>query len=130
FALEKERTEKDTQRIINGEIATSPLHQHFTYVQRSIYTPQIKRWLGYFSKDQMLVLQSESFFASPGQALEEIGDFLDIPITMPSQFEIHNETKYEKLKSPYLDALMPTWLEDQTNLQALFPHLRGWFHHQ
>ncbi|MDT9298591.1 MAG: hypothetical protein P5700_27040, partial [Arthrospira platensis PCC 7345] len=76
FALEKERTEKDTQRIINGEIATSPLHQHFTYVQRSIYTPQIKRWLGYFSKDQMLVLQSESFFASPGQALEEIGDFL------------------------------------------------------
>jgi hypothetical protein len=88
FAKEAERITQDTRKMISGEIEFSPLHQHFSYVDRSIYTPQIQRWLNYFPEEQMMVIQSEAFFAAPEKTLKKIEHFLNVPLFVPPQFEV------------------------------------------
>lgn len=53
-------------------------HQHHSYISRSRYEIQIKRYFDYFPKTQLLLLQSEAFFRSPSEILSKILRFLDL----------------------------------------------------
>jgi hypothetical protein len=53
-------------------------HQELSYVARSRYHEQLYRYLQLFPRDQLLVIQSERFFAHPERVSLEITRFLDI----------------------------------------------------
>jgi sulfotransferase family protein len=54
-------------------------YQHFTYLERGIYSVQIRRWLNYYRPDQILILSSEQFFQSPAAEYRKVLKFLDLP---------------------------------------------------
>ncbi len=72
-----------------GDVARPQSGVHFQ-LARGIYVDQLKRWLRLFPRQQMLVLQSEPFFARPEAGLDRALAFLDLPAWRPAQFEIHN----------------------------------------
>jgi Sulfotransferase domain len=50
-----------------------------SYVARSIYAPQIKQWLRYFPRKQILFIRSEDFYLDPDQVLQQVFAFLLLP---------------------------------------------------
>ena len=53
--------------------------QEHSYVSRSRYPEQLDRYLNLFPEHQMLVLQSETFFANPAITWRRIEAFLGLP---------------------------------------------------
>ncbi len=79
-AIDKEpkRLAGEVQRILDDAQYTSANHRFYTYVSRGIYVDQIDRWLQYFDRNQLLVLQTEEMFKHPVEALDRVCHFLRI----------------------------------------------------
>jgi hypothetical protein len=67
------------ERLLANDTYHSQPLQMFSYLSRGIYADQIKRWMDCFSKERMLILQSEAFFADPKGQYEAVLDFLGLP---------------------------------------------------
>jgi len=65
-------------------------HHKFSYLSRGIYADQLERYLQLFKKEQMLILKSEDFFASPQKVLNRVFSFLGISNSELSDFEKFN----------------------------------------
>ncbi len=49
-----------------------------SYVFRSLYHDQLHRWLRMFPRDQLMIIQSERFFASEADTMTEVAEFLGL----------------------------------------------------
>ncbi len=50
----------------------------YSYKSRGLYQCQLERYLQYFSRDQILILPSERFFADPNACLHQIFEFIGV----------------------------------------------------
>ena len=69
--------EAEVVRLSSGELVHVQEH---SYVSRSRYLDQLDRYLNLYPEQQMLVLQSETFFANPAPAWRRIEAFLGLPL--------------------------------------------------
>ena len=84
------------------------LHHH-SYLGRGLYAQQIERWLKFFRKEQLLVIQSESFYADPPLILAKINKFLNLP---EHEWESHPRKLYNRASYPEMgDKTQQTLLE-------------------
>ncbi len=51
---------------------------HYSYIKRGMYAEQLKRFLRFFSREQLLVLQSETLFLQPVKLIKETFAFLGV----------------------------------------------------
>jgi Sulfotransferase domain len=106
----------------------------FVYLKRGIYVDHLLHWSKFFSKEQMLVLKSEDFFARELKTLQLVLDFLDLPDWKPEVSEIHNTGHFDQNKGNYDQKMNPAtrkWLESyfEPHNQRLYEHLGvdfGW----
>ena len=83
--------EAEAERLERAEAILKAGHNHFahqeqSYVSRSCYEVQIKRYLDQFSRDQLLLVRSEDLFsAEPQDTLKSILSFLELP---PNQVKL------------------------------------------
>jgi hypothetical protein len=49
-----------------------------SYVFRSLYHDQVKRWMAIFPADQLLIMQSERFFEDPPSQMAKVSSFLGL----------------------------------------------------
>jgi hypothetical protein len=54
------------------------------YVARGVYVDQLRRWHAVFPREQLLVLESEAFFADPPKVFDDVCDHLGIPRVSPN----------------------------------------------
>lgn len=66
------------QPILAQQHYQSNIFRHYSYKMRGIYHLQIQAYLRYFAPHQLLILDSETFFANPHQILEKIYHFLEL----------------------------------------------------
>lgn len=81
---ENERLKNERKKVMNDEIYHSPTLQDFSYISRGLYIDQLKAFGRYFSRQQMLILKSESFFEKPQSTYDRVLSFLDLD---PMQLE-------------------------------------------
>jgi len=93
---EPERLKGEEEKIFQGQYSSN--HQKLSYLSRGIYADQLERYLKLFKKEQMLILKSEEFFASPQQILNRVFSFLGI-----SNFELSDFEKFNFGNNPPLD---------------------------
>jgi len=98
---ERERLGEEVERILRDERYDGVHHRQYSYVARGIYVDQIKRWRQFFSKDQMLILSSEAFFADPAATLKHVFEFLNVP-----DCELTEYFRYNQIDYPTMDAAM------------------------
>lgn len=79
-ALEAEeaRLAGEHEKILADPGYVSFAHQVFSYRARGEYAPQLERWIEKFDRASILVLKSESLFASPRDTVAEVLRFLDL----------------------------------------------------
>ncbi|WP_291323737.1 sulfotransferase domain-containing protein [Desulfonatronospira sp.] len=78
-ALEAFQSEKSRIEAALGQHDYKSLNFiHHTYLKRGLYAEQLERYLQLFDKQQLLLIKSEDFFNSPGEALAKTCGFLNI----------------------------------------------------
>ena len=79
FAAEESRLARDKERMLNDREYLGLSFGNHSYVDRGHYARQLKQWEKYFSREQMLILDSRALFKDTQKVLNEVCAFLDIP---------------------------------------------------
>lgn len=88
--LEDDRLGGEIDRIAADPGYESHAHRHQAYRRRGQYVDQLERVLEYFPREQLHVMESESFFADPAAQYSELLNFLGLRTYQPRQFEQFN----------------------------------------
>ncbi|WP_062047156.1 sulfotransferase [Bacillus sp. JCM 19034] len=96
FEKEKKRLRyNDTEKYSFDSIIEAGLHNHnnrwIDYLERGIYSKQIKRWLKYYPIEQFHIIKSEQFFRNPKSSYKRVLRFLDI-----EEFQLNDYKRYQK----------------------------------
>lgn len=68
-----------------------------SYIAKGLYYQQIKNWFDVFSKDQILVLNTENLSDKPNQTLKQIFEFLDLPNEKIQNIQNRKVGNYQKM---------------------------------
>lgn len=69
-------------------------HRRYSYLSRGLYLNQILDWTKHFSRHQLLVLDSETFFQKPGTGLNKVFAFLELDAFDRVQWHRDNRGHY------------------------------------
>ena len=75
---EEERCAGEWQRLLEDASYFSQAHQSFSYKQRGMYIEQLQCYWNFFSKEQILILESIRLFSQPQTVLKQVFTFLGI----------------------------------------------------
>lgn len=78
-AQEPYRLEGELDKMLDDPAYQSYTYQHFSYLSRGLYVDQIRRLLEFFTEDQVLILDSESFFRNSAAIMKRVFYFLGLP---------------------------------------------------
>ncbi|NEQ70187.1 MAG: sulfotransferase domain-containing protein [Symploca sp. SIO2D2] len=79
FAKEEERLKSS----LESQDFKSNAFIHCSYKSRGLYAEQLARYMKAFSRKQILVLESDTFFSKPSNTLQKIFKFLEIETELP-----------------------------------------------
>jgi hypothetical protein len=75
---EEERLDGEERRMLDDPGYYSFSHQHHSYVARGRYLEQIQRWLRFFPRDQLLILEAGDMFSDPDASFRAVLRFLHL----------------------------------------------------
>jgi hypothetical protein len=109
---ENERIQGHEERLRNDPRYSSFAHKYFAYLHRGDYAHQLQNWYKTFPASQILIIQSESFYADPSTHFLNALQFLGLKAWEPQQYKSFNTGgDYEKmdpaLRSRLLDYYRP-----------------------
>ena len=76
---EKERTEKEYEKMKKDENYYNDNYFRYAYLERGIYVDRLKRWMNIFPKKQFLIFDSKDFFENPSMIYLKTLEFLNLP---------------------------------------------------
>jgi len=127
-ALEAEpgRTRSDAERIRRDPDFKSDALRHYTYAARGMYAEQLERWFERFSRDRVLVLQSEKFFAQPDAVYQRVLEALNLTPYSPQTFRVYNSRAYAALSDDDRRFLEEKFVEPNERLFELLGERYDW----
>ena len=108
--IEAERLRGEKDEILKDGNYQSDTFAVFSYLTRGHYAHQLREWLRYYSRSQILILKSEDFFADPRAGLEQVFNFLNLPCWYPNDYKQHFAFKYPGI-DPALRKRLVTYFE-------------------
>lgn len=94
LAAEESRIGPERERMRLDEHHPPTRYLRYAYRANGIYADQLRPWLEAFPRPQLLLLQSEAFFADTPAAFEQVTRFLGVPVWQPQAFAPFNQGRY------------------------------------
>jgi len=95
-------------------------NRRFSYLDRGFYTEQIKRLRNYFPANQILLLKSETLRKDPKHILDQIANFLGIPINDNfSKLDLHSRNYESLLDQKTYEILLDLYLYQIKEIEKL-----------
>lgn len=116
---EEERLAGTEDALISGRVARSDAHQSFSYVGKSLYARQIRRWFDHFDPARFLFLRAEDLFASPQAVTDRAAAFLGLPPHPLVRSAAKNRRAYPPLDPAIRARLERTFAEPNAELERL-----------
>ncbi|WP_242086693.1 sulfotransferase family protein [Microbacterium lacticum] len=124
--LEDERLDGELERMAADMTYESHAHRHHAYVRRSQYAEQLRRVYEHFPREQVHVLDSETFFDDPYGEYRKITEFLGIAPWMPEEFLQHNARPSLPLGEGFRARLDAHFVRHDEDLAELLGSVPGW----
>jgi lipopolysaccharide transport system ATP-binding protein len=99
---------------------------HVSYLTRGHYAEQLQRWFDHFSREQVLVVKSETFFAQPDDVFARTLDFLGLSAWQPDEYRASNSGEYEQMRPETRARLMKYFGPHNRRLFELLGGDFGW----
>jgi hypothetical protein len=90
----EEAIEREPERLAATDDPLDPAWRHHSYLARSVYVEQIRRWFDHFPRDRFLIIKSEDFYAEPLQILHQTQAFLGVGPHSPTTLKVHHQADY------------------------------------
>jgi hypothetical protein len=90
LALEEQRLDGEIEKMRADPGYESHAHRHQAYRLRGQYAEQLERVFARFPREQVHVLESESYFAEPEREYTALLEFLELEPFTPQRFDRHN----------------------------------------
>lgn len=90
LAAETARLQPDHERWASDPCYYSPAHDFFSYRDRGIYLPQIKRLQEAFPPDRLLIMRSEDFYTDYQSSFDVVTRFIGLDDWTLTRTEHHN----------------------------------------
>lgn len=96
-AIEKEgeRLSNKLEKMLENERYFDAKYFHYAYLTRGVYVNQLKEWFNFFSKEQILILSSEDFYADTAVSYSQVVDFLKLPQWELGEYKRFNGLDYQ-----------------------------------
>jgi len=95
-------------------------NRRFSYLDRGFYTEQIKRLRAYFPADQFLLLKSDELKNDPKAILDQIANFLGIPINHNfSKLDLHSRNYESPLDQKTYNILLDLYQSQIKEIEKL-----------
>lgn len=125
---EPERLAGEAARIRAEPDYFSYAHNHFSYLDRSRYAPQVERLFQVLGRDNVCLVKSEAFFADPAAETERVFAFLGLPPAEGIDYAPQNVGSYGDRISPDTVARLHAIFEDDyRRLRTLAGPQFDWF---
>ena len=96
---EEQRLRGEMERMLADEDYYSFNHHRYSYLSRGIYIDQLRVWADFFPKEQILVLESEDFFADTPVVFKQVVEFLNMPDWEPREYRNYNRANNPEMES-------------------------------
>jgi hypothetical protein len=126
IAAEPERIEGEHARLASGEIERSDAHQYFSYLARGRYAEQLRRWLQFYPREQLLVLRFEDLAREPLPVLNRTLDWLQLPPMTRARLEARNTRRYPPMAPATAARLQAYFAPHNAELESLLGESPGW----
>jgi hypothetical protein len=97
--IEGERLNGEMKKMLENESYYSHNYLYYSYLTRGIYIDQLKNWLRFFPREQILVLKSEDLFTNPQAFYDLVLEFLGLPGWQLKEYKNANKRIYSKMNS-------------------------------
>jgi Sulfotransferase domain len=124
--LEEERMVGEVERMRTDVTYESFAHRHHAYRLRGHYAEQMSRVLELFPREQLHVLESESFFQDPGLEYGRLLRFLGAREFEPPRFDQHNARPSSPMKEGTRSALEAYYAPHDEQLAELLGRPPVW----
>lgn len=94
---EVSRIELATEELLKNPMVNHHNHENTSYLSRGIYIEQIERWLDFFPKDRILILEHERFFLNSNDGLRQVYEFLGVRNIFPGVLKSYNVKSYPEM---------------------------------
>jgi len=103
---------KEQAKILAKSDYVSIPHWTQAYTMQGIYVDQLKNWMSYFLKEQILILKSEDLFDNPTRIMKKVYEFLGVENIELSRYQQYNPTDkskkmQEKVRNYLVDFFKP-----------------------
>jgi len=95
--IESDRLAGERDKMLTDERYVSFERGYHSYLTRGLYADQLEALFRLFPREQVLILNSERFFANPGVEFRKVLNFLDVPAWDSSSYEEYNAGAYQDM---------------------------------
>lgn len=124
--LEDERLEGELEKMAADVAYESHAHRHHAYLRRSQYAEQLERVFQHFPREQVHVLDSETFFEDPHGEYRKVTDFLGLAEWTPDVIAQHNARPSLPLSVDLRRRLDAHFVPHDEALATLLGRVPGW----
>ncbi|MGH3085954.1 MAG: sulfotransferase domain-containing protein, partial [Rubrobacteraceae bacterium] len=120
--------DKERERLGSTDDPVSLAWRHYSYVERSLYVDQLRRWMNVFPREQFLILKSEDLYEDPQRILHQTQEYLGLrPWSLPG-YEAYNLKEYADIDPATRRRLVDYFAPHNQQLYALLGRDLGWEH--
>jgi hypothetical protein len=118
--------ECEPERLAASDDPVGMAWRNYSYLARGHYAEQIDRWLRVFPRGRMLILKSEEFYEEPQKVLDEVCNFLDIPLHNKDNFTARHKASYSPMNPSTRRRLIEYFVPHNRALYQLLGRNFGW----
>ncbi len=126
LAREEERLTGELDKMRHNEHYYSYNHQHYAYRLKGIYADQLQPWFDLFPREQLMVIQSETFYQNSPTVMGQVTNFLGLLSWDGWQFGKPKSAGYAKLDPVLRHSLSTYYTRHNRRLYDLLGVDFGW----
>jgi hypothetical protein len=124
--LEAERTDGASAPLDGNGQRRRDVEVH-SYVRRSTYAPQLRRWIDVFPASSLLLVTAEELFADPAQVVQRVRLHLGLaPSAETIEFDRRNARSYQQMPDRLRQRLAGAFAHDVAEVEQLLGRPTGW----